>query len=211
MNVTIIGTGKMARGIATRLLRGDNHVTLVGHTPGKAEALAEELKHDGNVGSISAAMPNTLPGEVVILAVPYSALKTVVHQYIEQLPGKIVVDITNPLDFQKMELIVEDGSAAEEIARLVPVSTRVVKAFNTVFAKTLLSEDSNCGPVDVFLAGNDSEAKATLSRLIEEIGYHPIDTGPLHRARQLEAMELLHMAIQSTSNLGFRSTIKIVS
>lgn len=211
MNITIIGTGKMARGIGTRLLEGGHNVTLVGHTAGKAEALAEELKGLAKNGSISAALPNTLPGEVVILAVPYRAVHEVVHQYIELLPGKILVDITNPVDFQKMELIVSDGSAAEEIARSVPVSTWVVKAFNTIFAANLLNGQVNCAPLDVFVAGDNPDAKATITRLVEDGGLHAVDVGPLSRARQLEAMELLHLAIQSTSNLGYKSAIKIVS
>ncbi len=211
MNITIIGTGKMARGIATRLLEAGHQVTLVGHTPGKAETLADELKNYAKGGSISASLPNTLPGEVVILAVPYPVLQSVVHQYIELLPGKILVDITNPVDFQKMELIVSDGSAAEEIARIVPVNTRVVKAFNTIFAKSLLDGEVNCGPLDVFIAGNDADARSTIAKLTEDCRMHPVDVGPLMRARQLESMELLHMAIQSSNNLGFKSAIKIIS
>lgn len=211
MNITIIGTGKMARGIALRLLDGGHNVTLVGHTPGKAEALVEELGSQGKNGSISVALPNTLPGDVVILAVPYPAAQTVVHQFIELLPGKILVDITNPVNFQKMELITQDESAAEEIARTAPVSTRVVKAFSTVFARNLLDGKVNGMPLDVFLAGDDAQAKETVTRMVESIGLHPIDTGPLLRARQIEAMEFLHMAIQTSNNLGFKSAIQIVS
>jgi len=211
MNITIIGTGKISRALASRLLEASHHVTLVGHTPGKAEALVDDLKGRAKDGSISIAMPHTLPGEVVILAVPYPAVESIVRQYIELLPGKILVDITNPIDFQKMELIVSDTSAAEEIARVAPISARVVKAFNTVFAKLLLSEQVNCGPIDVFIAGNDADAKITVTQLVKDIGLRPIDVGPLKWARQLEAMELLHMSIQTSSNLGFKSAIKIVS
>lgn len=211
MNVTIIGTGKMSRGIAAWLMDGGHNVTLVGHTPGKAEALVEELKGRRKDGEISVAMPNTLPGEVVILAVHYPAVESVLRQYTELLPGKILVDITNPLNFQKMEIIVHDGSAAEEIARLVPVNTRVVKAFNTVFASALIDGNVNCSPLDVFLASDDAEAKATVAQLIEAGGLRPIDSGPLERARQLEAMGLILMAIQVPNKLGFKGGIKVVS
>ncbi len=211
MNVTIIGTGKMARGIAARLLDGGHHVTLVGHTPGKAEALAEELKSRAKNGSISPAMPGTLPGEVVILAVPYSAAQSVVQQFVEMLPSKILVDISNPVNFQKMEIIVQDGSASEEISRLVPISTRVVKAFNTIFASALIDGTANCSPLDIFLAGDDAEAKAIVAQLIEGGGLRPIDAGPLVRARQLEAMGFLLMAVQNPNKLGFKGGIKIAS
>jgi NADPH-dependent F420 reductase len=211
MNITIIGTGRMARGIATRLLEGEHNVTLVGHSGGKATALAEELKGQVKHGSISAALPGTLPGEVVILAVPYSAVNQIVRQYSGQLPGKILVDITNPVDYQTMQSAIKDGSAAEEIARMVPANTRVIKAFNTVFAATLLTGKVDDMPLDVFLAGDDPAAKAQLARVLADGGLHVIDVGPLARARQLEALGLLHIAIQSTSNLGYKSAIKILS
>ena len=210
MNITIIGSGKIARGLASRFLDAGHNVTLVGHTPGHAEALIDELKKQGKPGDISLAMPNSLPGEIVILAVHYPAVESVIRQFIELLPGKILVDVTNPINFQTMEPMIRDGSGAEEIAKLAPVNTRVVKAFNTVFAKSLLAEQVDCAPLDVFLAGNDADAKSTIAKLAEDCGLHPVDTGPLSRARQLEAMELLHMALQSSQNLGYKSAIKIV-
>ncbi len=211
MNITIIGTGKMSRALAARFLGSGHNVTLVGHNPGKAEALVEELKGRVGSASISVALPNTLPGEIVVLAVPYTAARSVVRDFMELLPGKILIDITNPVDFQKMELIIQDGSAAEEIASVAPVSTRVVKAFNTIFFRNLLDDKVDCSPMDVFVAGNDDQARATVCELVASISLHPVDSGPLAHARQIEAKEFLHMAIQSANNLGYKSAIKIVS
>jgi predicted dinucleotide-binding enzyme len=211
MNITIIGTGKMARAIAARLLEQGHHITLVGHSAGKAEALAAELSGQVSNGSISAALPNSLPGEMVILAVPYSAVHAILRQYNELLPGKILVDITNPVDYQTMQSTAQDGSAAEEIDRLTPQGTRVIKALNTVFAATLLAGKVDGTPLDVFIAGEDAEAKAQLSGVLGAAGLRVIDTGPLIMSRQLEALGLLHIAIQSTSHLGFKSAIKILS
>lgn len=210
MNVTIIGTGKMARGIATRLLAGGHNVSFVEHTPGKAETLADELKSRRNGGSVTPAKPGALPGEVVVLAIPYRAVEPVIEQYNGQLAGKILVDITNPVNFQAMEPLFPDSSGAEQIARLVPESTRVVKAFNTVFASTLPSGVVADQPLDIFIAGDDADAKAKIARLIESGGMRSIDAGPLVRARQLEALGLLHIAIQSTNNTGYKSAIKVL-
>jgi 8-hydroxy-5-deazaflavin:NADPH oxidoreductase len=127
MNVTIIGTGKMANAIATRLLEGGHNVYLIEHTPGKAKALTEELKSRKNGGNIEPAKPGSLPGEVVVLAVPYGAVKSVIRQYHDLLAGKILVDITNTFNFQKIEPLLVGDSAAEQIARLVPGNTKVVK------------------------------------------------------------------------------------
>lgn len=212
MNITIIGTGRMAHAISIRLLEGGNNVSLVEHTPGKAEALADELKGNGMKGSISVALPGTLPGEVVILAVPYSAAELAVHQYIDYHPGKVLVDITNPINYQTMELVTPLGSSgAEEIARLAPANTRVIKAFNTTFAKTLAAGKVAGMPLDVFVAGDDADARAKVTQLIESGGLRALDVGPLARARQLEELGLLHMVLQNTQNLGYLSTIKVLS
>ncbi len=211
MNVTIIGTGRMARGISTRLLEGGNKITLVGHTPGKAEALVEELKAaEKSVGSILVANEETLPGEFVFLAVPYPAAAGLVEHYHDELDGKILVDITNPIDYQSMQSLVKDGSAAEELARLAPVTTRVVKAFNTVFAKTLATGQVQGMPLDVFIAADDDDAKLKVMQLVESGRLRGIDVGPLVRARQLEALGILNVAMQSTTKTNFMSAIKLL-
>jgi predicted dinucleotide-binding enzyme len=88
---------------------------------------------------------------------------------------------------------------------------RVVKAFNTTFAGTL-SEGGVAGePLDVFVAGDDEEAKAAVSKLVEDGGLRPIDAGPLKRARELEAAGLLHMSIQEPLGTGFGSALKILA
>lgn len=210
MNVTIIGTGRMGRALSAKLLESGHTVSLIEHTPGKAEALVEELMSSKNGGTIEAAKPGSIPGEVVILAVPYGAIVSAIQQYNSQLAGKILIDITNPVNFQTMEPLIQDGSAAEQIARLVPATTRVVKAFNTVFAKTLPAGKVADQPLDVFIAGDDAEAKSKVVQMIEKGGMRAIDAGPLTRSRQLEGMELLHMAIQSTYNMGYQSAIKVL-
>jgi predicted dinucleotide-binding enzyme len=229
MNITIIGTGNMARGIGTRALAGGNNVTLIGHGPGKAENLASELQSatrgasmravsesrsasqgGASVQAGSASAP--LEGEIVVLAVPYSAAAEVVKRYGDQLADKVVVDITNPVDFSTMSPAVAPGSSgAEEIAKAAPAGARVVKAFNTTFAGTLVAGQVAGQPLDVLLAGDDAVAKATVRRLVESGGLRAIDAGPLHRARQLEALGLLHMALQSSINTGFSSAVKVLA
>src|SRR5919201_6882951 len=94
MDITIIGTGNMARGIATRALAGGHSVTLLGREAGKAQALAGELS-----GAVrSGAVGDPIAGAVVVLAVPYDALSSVMGAYSGRLDGKVLVDITNPVD-----------------------------------------------------------------------------------------------------------------
>ena len=214
MNITIIGTGNMARGIGTRALAGGHNVTLVGHEPGKAENLAADLQSAAQGGASVRAAPTGAPldSDVVVLAVPYTAAASVVQQYHDQLAGKVIVDITNPVDFSTMSPAVAPGtSGAEEIAKAAPAGAKVVKAFNTTFAGTLVPGQVAGQPLDVLIAGDDADAKATVSRLVEAGGLRAIDAGPLQRARQLEALGLLHMALQFTLNTGFSSAVKILA
>jgi predicted dinucleotide-binding enzyme len=132
MDVTIIGTGLMARGIGSRVLAGGHDLTVVGKDAQRAEDAAGELAGGGNVRSAAAGDP--LNGDVVVLAVYYPDARGAVEQYRDQLSGKVVVDITNPLNETFDGLVVPpDGSAAQELAKLAG-DARVVKAFNTTFA-----------------------------------------------------------------------------
>jgi 8-hydroxy-5-deazaflavin:NADPH oxidoreductase len=207
MDITIIGTGNMARGIATRLLDGGNAVTLLGTETSKAEALAAELSGDVRAGEVG----DPLAGDVVVLAVWYAAVDDVLGIYGDQLDGKIVVDITNPIDVDAFEpLQLDAGSGAQEIAAKAG-GAKIVKAFNTTFAGTL-GEGSVAGqPLDVLIAGDDEGAKQTLSELVADGGLRPIDAGPLRRARELEALGYLHMAIQQPLETNFASAVKVLA
>ncbi len=192
------------------LLKGGHRVTLLGHTEGKAESLAAEHSQSGS-GKVEAAREGAISGEVVFLALPYSAAVAVVRQYRDQLHGKILVDITNPMNFQTMEPTSPDNiSGAEGLVKLLPESTLLVTAFNTVFSRTLPEEQIDGFKLDVFEAGDNAEAITKVSELIEISGLHSIDAGLLKRARQLEALGLLHVALQSQINGGYNTAIKII-
>jgi len=208
MELTIIGTGTMARGIGTRAVAGGNTVTVHGTEQAKADELARELGASTKAGTVG----DRIVGDVVVPALWYPVTLEVAHRYGEQLDGKVVVDISNPIDVDAFEPIVPDGgSAAEELAAAAP-GANVVKAFNTTFAGTLAGGGEVGGQaLDVFLASDDEGAKQTVAQLVESMGLRPVDAGPLRRARQLEAMGYLHMAVQEPLGTGFGSTIKIVS
>jgi len=209
MEITIIGAGNMASGIATRALAGGHTVRLADRDPAKAKALAEDLR-----GRVPGADVRELAGElagVVVLALPFAAAEEVAAANREELAGKIVVDISNPVDFATFDsLVVPPGtSAAEQIAAAAP-GARVVKAFNTTFAGTLVAGQAGGAPLDVFIAGDDGEAKQAVADVAAGGGLRPIDAGPLKRARELEGFQFLHMTLQQTLGTGWSSAIKIV-
>lgn len=207
MRITIIGAGKMGRGLGTRAVAGGHEVEIVDNDPAEAQALAEELG-----GSATAVDKNAIGGELVLLAVYYPGTLAAIEEYGDQLAGKVVVEMSNPVDFETMDglAVAPDTSGAEEAAKAVPAGTSVVKAFNTTFGNTLLTGDVAGQKLDVFIAGDDESAKGKVASLVESSGLRPIDVGPLRRARQLEHMMFLNITVQEPLGLGYEGAIKIL-
>jgi NADPH-dependent F420 reductase len=189
-NLSILGTGNMGQAIASIAAKGGHRVQQLGEN--------------------DLATPVT--GDVVVLAVPYPAVAEVIAQRGEQLAGKIVVDITNPLDFETFDSLVvpADSSAAAEIARALPDS-RVLKAFNTTFAGTLAA--GTVGPLTttVQIAGDDAEAKATLAGIVTSGGLKAVDAGSLKRARELEAVGFLQLTLAANEKVSWTGGFGLVA
>ncbi|GAB3661052.1 NADPH-dependent F420 reductase [Zhihengliuella somnathii] len=153
----------------------------------------------------------TVSGDVVVLAVPYPALKDIVAQYGEQLAGKIVVDITNPLNFETFDSLVvaADSSATAELAAALP-SSKVLKAFNTNFAATLGSKTVGQNQTTVLVAGDDAEAKSTLVEAVKAGGVDAVDAGSLQRARELEAIGFLQLTLAAGEKIQWTSGFALV-
>ena len=208
MNVTIIGTGNMARGIGSRLVAGGHDVTVLGKETSDAEEVVNDLDANGSVKAGRSG--DEIADDVVVLAVYYPDAKAAVEQYGDALSGKVVVDITNPVNETYDDLVTPpDSSAAQELASSAPGAS-VVKAFNTTFANTLTQGAVSGQPLDVFIAGDDEDAKSKVAQLAEDGGLRPVDAGPLKRARELEAAGLLHMSVQGALDTGFTSALKVV-
>jgi predicted dinucleotide-binding enzyme len=227
MIVTIVGAGRLAEGIAVRALAGGCTLRLADAEPGKADALASRLRarppqlgrpRPGGVEAATdvARLAGLLAGaDVVVLAVPYPEGRRVASEQGAAMAGLTVVDTCNPVDFSTFDtLLTSPGmSAAEEIAREVAAVTpaaHVVKAFNTTFAATLAAGQAAGLPLDVFLAGDDSAAKEAVAALVRSGGMRPVDVGPLRRARELEAFQLLHMTLQGPLGLDWGSALKLL-
>jgi 8-hydroxy-5-deazaflavin:NADPH oxidoreductase len=214
MHVTIIGAGNMGRGIGHRIVAGGHSVTLVDRDPEEAEQLMEELRGAAEGGAtVEAAGPGAeLRDEVVVLAVYYPGNLEIARDLGERLAGKIVVDISNPLNETFDGLATAPGtSAAEEAAQSAPAGARVVKAFNTTFSGTLVEGQVAGQPLDVLIAGDDEEAKERVAQLVRDGGLRAIDVGPLERARELEGLGFLGITLQQPLGLNFQSAWKLIS
>jgi 8-hydroxy-5-deazaflavin:NADPH oxidoreductase len=189
-HVSIIGTGSMGQAIAGVVSRSGNTAELFGRS--------------------DADKPVT--GGVVVLAVPYDAVADVVAQRGAQLAGMVVVDITNPVNFETFDSLVvpADGSAAAEIAAALPQS-RVVKAFNTTFAAILASGTVGDAPTTVLIAGDDADAKSLLAGIVTAGGLRAIDAGPLQRARELEALGFLQIGLAAAEKIARTGGFAVVA
>jgi 8-hydroxy-5-deazaflavin:NADPH oxidoreductase len=148
----------------------------------------------------------------VILAVYHPGTLDIARGLGERPADKVVVDISNPVDQSFDGLATAPGaSAAEDLAAALPANARVVKAFNITFSGTLVEGEVAGQPLDVFLAGDDEEAKETVAQLVRDGGLRAIDTGPLERARHLESLGFLRMMVQQPLGMGFGSTVKILA
>ena len=146
-----------------------------------------------------------------MLAVYYPDAREEVERSADQLAGRVVVDITNPVNDSFDALVVpSDGSATHELAKLAP-EAKFVKAFNTTFAGTLAQGEVSGQPLDVFLASDHDDAKEKVAQLVRDGGLNPVDAGGQNRARELEALGLLHMGIQGELGTNYASTVKVLS
>ncbi|KPI03569.1 NADP oxidoreductase coenzyme F420-dependent [Actinobacteria bacterium OK074] len=181
-HISIIGRGNMGQVIAGLAGKGGDTVELFGSSDTDKE----------------------VTGDIVVLAVPYPAVAQVIAQRGAQLAGKVVVDISNPLDFETFDSLTvpADGSATAEIAAALPQS-RVVKAFNTNFAATLATGTVGGQPTTVLIAGDDADAKAALTAVVTAAGLRAVDAGSLKRARELEAVGFLQLTLAAAEKTSW--------
>ena len=186
----------MAGAIGGLAAKAGHTVEVMSRDAAKARALAEQVGAGATTGTFGAAPV----GHIVILAVPYSAVLDVMKQYGEELAGKLLVDVTNPIksDFTGF-LTPEDSFGAQEIAKAAPADADIVKAFNTQFSHVLAAGPVEGHPLDVFLAGDDAKAKARVSAFVESLGLRPMDAGQLSMARTLEHAAMLTLGLMAHS------------
>jgi predicted dinucleotide-binding enzyme len=152
---------------------------------------------NANVATVKAAVEHA---EVIALAIPWNALPDVIGKIKFELRGKIIIDCTNPSkQWPNMDHSSESGD--EQVAKLVP-EARVVKAFNTTGFENMQNPKYPEGAVSMFYAGNDGAAKKVVRGLIEDLGFDPVDAGPLAQAHALEGLASLWGALAYSQQMG---------
>lgn len=205
ISISIIGSGKMSAAIAEVATRAGAKIQILRRST---------LSSSGDRPNVSyGAVGDDLIGDLVVLAVPFVAYPSILAQYEGRLTGKILIDISNPIDFSTYdELIVPaDSSTAAELVKQLPRGTAVVKAFNVNLGDTLTAGANGTTTTTVLYAGDYAEAKIAVAELIERAGMRAVDVGPLTRARELEAMGFLQIALAAVGKTRNESGFTLLS
>jgi predicted dinucleotide-binding enzyme len=191
MKIGIIGKGNVGTALAVGLSRS-GHEIKHGHRDPK-EPVAEAASW----------------GEVIILAVPYSSVLDAAKAIGSAADGKTLIDVTNALGPDMQLAIGFTTSSAEELQKILP-KAHVVKAFNTVFAQNQSTASVGGERLTLFVAGDDPEAKQTVMQLGKDIGFDPVDAGPLKVSRYLEPMGILMINLGYNLGMGTNIGLKLV-
>ena len=200
MEIAVIGTGNVGRALARSLTGAGHSVTFAARDHEKTRKTAGEL------GAKAAVSPKEAisSADVVVLAVPYGALEPLAQSIGKAAAGKVVIDVTNPMNS-------EGGrSAAEQLAALLP-DAAVVKAFNTLFASNQANPRAHGMAVDALFATDDARARAIVRDLITSLGFRAIDAGPLANAREMEALAALNIKLNAANNGAWNTAIVFVA
>jgi 8-hydroxy-5-deazaflavin:NADPH oxidoreductase len=205
MKFAIIGSGN----VGTSIARG---VTDAGHSAVVADLSEEGLAAVAEKAPVQTTTSNSdavADADAVVLAVPFGVVEDIATELRGDLAGKIVIDVTNPLAPDLSGLSTNGLSAAELVQQAAP-EARVVKAFNTVLAANQADPSVEGTQLDGFVASDDDEAKQSVLGVLEQIGYRPIDVGPLKAARYLEGMAFLNISLNATNGWVWGTGWKLV-
>jgi NADPH-dependent F420 reductase len=194
MKLAVIGSGNIGKSVGA-WASGIGYDVIF--SAKNAEHAKEAAKAAGNSAKFAEPKDAVKEAELVLLAVPYSAVKEVLSNLGPYLNGKVLIDATNPLNSDYSGLAVGfTTSAAEEIAKLAP-GAKVVKAFNTIFASVFASKNPSIkgNIISVFYASDDAEAKKKVADLITGMGFDAVDAGPLKAARNIEPMAMMNIGL----------------
>jgi NADPH-dependent F420 reductase len=180
VRIAVIGAGKMGRGFAQAL--APMHEVVVGsRDPNRAAATASKMGAARSTTYADAA----LNADVVILTVPWQAMEETLGQ-LGDLSGTVVVDVSFPYNKREREAL-RGRSTAEVIQDRLP-NARVFKGWNHVHARHLTGPEVDGIAASVLIAGDDPEGKDVVFEIARNMGFHPVDAGPLTATRDLEKL-----------------------
>jgi NADPH-dependent F420 reductase len=204
MRIAIIGAGMVGRGLAKAALSCRHDVVLAARHPDHAAKAADEV----GARAAASAEEAVQDADVVVLAVPSTAIADVCDEIRRHIRQTVVIDPSNPLEPDPALVLEARMSVAEEVAILLP-EARVVKASNTVLGARLTDPVVHGVRLDGFYAGDDPEA-AVVAGLVAATAFRPLDVGDLRSARSLEHMAFLNISLNARNGWSWSSGWKLL-
>jgi 8-hydroxy-5-deazaflavin:NADPH oxidoreductase len=193
MKFAVLGSGAVGRSLGAGLVR-HGHEVLMGTRDPDAEQVGAWVAAVGPRGRAVSYAEAASTAEIACLVTAWSGTANALQLTVAaNLAGKIVIDVTNPLGAGPsgpVLVLSGDDSGGEQVQRWLPDS-KVVKTWNTVNHAHMIDPQIAGGPGDMFLCGNDPAAKKTVSELVAECGWPPLDAGSIEAARLLESLTML--------------------
>jgi predicted dinucleotide-binding enzyme len=205
MQIAVIGAGNVGTALSRAAVAAGHSVTIAA---ADAEHAAAAAAATGAV--VAASNAEAAQGaDLVVLAVPGSAVSVVADEIADAVGGGVVVDSTNPLNASFTDLDIAGASGAADLQERLP-QAKVVKAFNTVLAARHAAPTENGEPLDLYIAGDDADAKAKVAEFGASLGFNPLDVGGLRMARSLEELAFLNITLNATKGWVWQSAWKLV-
>lgn len=190
LRIAMIGDGNVGTALTQGLTRAGHEVQAVGKEPERVKEVARW-------------------GEVIVLAVPFSERENALREMGDAVNGKVLVDVTNTLTENNEFGGDVKRSGAEEVQTKAR-DAKVVKAFNTVFAQHMATGQLSGESLTLFVAGDDAKAKQTVLQMGRDVGFDPVDAGPLKNARWLETLGFLNITLGYGLNMGPAIGFKLI-
>lgn len=206
MKLAILGTGKMGSAIGKRLACTGYEIVYGSREP---QLNMDKFADYGNI-SVSSYQDACRQCEAAIVAVPWAHTLPLLISQRENLEGKVVVDLTNPLSADISHLVVPTMSSAAELIAGTLEKSMIVKAFNGITADNFPTPNFSGETAQVFFCGDAAEAKAVAKALINACGYQAEDCGALSNARYLEALAMLWLQLAFWEDKGSDFSFRMV-
>ncbi len=207
MKIAVIGTGNVG-GTLGRRWAERGHQVIFGTRNPNSDNVQNLLEAAGSNACAAGAREAVADSEVVVLATPWNVTQQIIES-LDNLAGKILIDATNPIGPGLQLTVGTTSSGAEQIAQWAG-GARVVKAFNTTGWENMADPIYGGESSTMFICGDDAEAKATATRLAENLGFEVADTGPLTMARNLEPLALVWINLAMGQGRGRDFAFRIV-